>query len=140
MFFSGMVMKSTWIELKKVAEVLQEKCPFITFALLNGIDKDGSLNAHTKLELSVFVDSGIGTLAAIEMILPAMTSVAPGAMCEVTLLNHVDPTTRHFAMQDICLFIRNGQEQFFRDFGQRSSLDYRILCAQNRRRKLIQDD
>ena len=133
-------MKSTWIELKKVAEILQEKCPFIKFALLSGLDKYGGLDAHEKLELSVFVDSDIGTWAAIEKILPVLTIAIPDVICEVTLLNHVDPGTRNRAMQDICLFIRNGQEQVFRDFGQRSSLDYRILCAQNRRKGLIEHD
>ena len=126
-------MKSKRIDLKIMSDILQEKCPFISFALLGGPDKNGCLCAGEKLGLSVFVEPGTGTWTAIERILPVMTLAAPGVFCEVTLLNNVDPLTRYRAMQDICLFVQEGQEQAFGEFGQRSSLDYRIMRAQQRR-------
>ncbi len=133
-------MKSTLIDLKNVAKILQEKCPFIKFALLNGPDENGCLNASAKLDLSVFVGSGIGTWVAIEKILPVITVAVPEVCCEVTLLNLADPATRYRAMQDICLFIQKGQEDVFHEFDLRSRLDYRIMRAQKRRRGLVEDE
>jgi hypothetical protein len=133
MISKGIVMKSTRIDLDAVSVLLQERCPFITFALLGGPDKDGCMAAGEKLELSVFLDGGIGTWTAIEKILPVMTVIVPGVFCEVTLLNNVDPATRYRAMQEICLFIQKGQEPVFNEFGKRSSLDYRIMRAHQRR-------
>ena len=133
-------MKSIWIDLKNVAKILQEKCPFIKFALISGPDENGCLNVSAKLDLSVFVGSGIGTWVAIEKILPVITVAVPEVCCEVTLLNLADPATRYRAMQDICLFIQTGQEHVFHEFDLRSKLDYRIMRAQKRRRGLVEDD
>ena len=136
----GIMMRSKRIDLQVVSETLQEKCPFITFALLGGTDKHGFLCDGEKIELSVFVIPGTVTWDAIENILRAMTPAVPGIFCEVTLLNHVDPGTRHHAMQDTCLFIQKGMEKVFYDFSQRSSLDYRIMRAQQRRNGLNGQD
>ena len=130
-------MKTTWIDVGTIAEKLQESCPFITFALIRGLDPNGFLILPEKIELSVFVNAGIGTWPAIEKILPVISVVAPDIYCEVVLLNRADPATRTSAIHDQCLFIQKGQEHVFHEFGQRSSLDYRILRAHQRRRGLV---
>ena len=122
--------------MKRVADMLQAKCPFICFAFLTGPDEAGCLTTPETLELSVFVGIGTGTWTAIEKILAVTNSAVPEVYCEVTLLNHVGPATRYKAMHGKCLFIKQGEEHFFNEFGMSSNLEYRILRAQKRRRGL----
>jgi hypothetical protein len=127
-------MKPKLVDVKKVAQLLQAQCPFIAFAVINGIDAEGHVSLLENVELSVLLEKNTGFFYALEKILPAMTVFIPEAFCEVTLLNRVDVITRYKASNSQCLFIRNGNEQTYRKFIQQSRLDYRILKAQCRRK------
>ena len=133
-------MKSKKVDVRKIAETLQERCPFIVFAMFTGLDDEGRLKWLENLELSVFLDSGIGNWCSLEKILPVMAAVTPGTFCDVTLLNRVDAVTRFRAAHGLCLFIRHGYEQQYRQFVQHASLDFRVMRAQQRRRGIIEND
>lgn len=133
-------MKQKLVDLKRVADSLQEQCPFITFAIISGIDEEGRFNSLENVELSVLLDANTGFFYALEKILPVMTVLVPEAFCEVTLLNRVDIKTRFQASNSRCLFIRNGKEHTYRKFVQRACLDYRILRAQYRLNGTIHND
>ncbi len=125
-------MKPKLVDLKRVAHLLQEQCPFIIFAIISGIDEEGRLNLIDNVELFVLLETSIGIFFALEKILPVMTVLVPEALCDVTLLNKVDVITRFHASNSRCLFIGNGKEQSYRQFVQRARLDYRIFKAQYR--------
>jgi hypothetical protein len=133
-------MKSKKVDLKKISDTLQEKCPFIVFAMLTGLDEEGRLKWLENLELSVYLGSDIGNWYALEQILPVITETLPQAFCDVTLLNRVDAATRFRAAHGLCLFIRKGQEQQFYKFRHHASLDYRVMRAQQRRCGTIDND
>ncbi len=127
-------MKPKLVDLKKVALLLQAQCPFITFAVISGIDEEGRVTLLENVELSVLIETNTGFFYALEKILPVMSELIPEAFCEVTLLNRADVITRYNASNSRCLFIRNGNEQTYRKFVQQTRLDYRILKAHCRRK------
>jgi len=133
-------MKSKKVDLKRISDALTERCPFIMFAMLTGIDQEGRQKWFGNLELSVFVGSDIGTWYALEKILPVITSTVPEFFWNVTLLNRADAFTRYRAVQGLCLFIREGREQQFQQFTKHAHLDYRILRAHLRKRGFIEND
>jgi hypothetical protein len=133
-------MKTKRVDLKKIADTLQERCPFIVFAMLTGLDDEGRLKWLEHPELSVYIGSDTGNWYALEQILPVITETVPQAFCDVTLLNRVDVATRYRAAHGLCLFIRKGQEQKFYQFKHHASLDYRILRAQQRRSGTLEND
>ena len=125
-------MKPKKVDLQRIAESLQMHCPFITFAMISGLDDEGWLKPLENVELSVLIDTDTGFFYALEKILPVMTCLVPDAFCEVTLLNRVDVKTRFMASNSRCLFIRTGQEISYENFVQKACLDYRIMSAQCR--------
>jgi hypothetical protein len=133
-------MKSKKVDLKSIADTLRERCPFIQFATLTGLDAEGRLKWLENLELSVFIGAEAGNWSALEQILPVISDAVPGAFCEVTLLNHVDAATRFRAVQGLCLFIREGGEQCYQQFARHASLDYRIMRAHQRRMGIMEND
>ena len=133
-------MKSKKVDVRKIADTLRERCPFIMFAMLTGLDDDGHVKWLTNIELSVFIGSDTGNWYALEQILPVMEASIPEAFCDVTLLNRVDPVTRYRAMQGCCLFVQEGREHHYRQFRQHASLDYRVMRAQQRRLGHIDND
>ncbi|MCX6306272.1 MAG: hypothetical protein NT040_15010 [Bacteroidetes bacterium] len=133
-------MKSKKIDLRKVADALTEQCPFIMFAMISGLEKEGRVKWLGNLELSVFICSDTGTWHALEQVLPVITAVAPEAFWQVILLNRVDPLTRLRALQGLPLFIREGNEQHYQQFVHHTHLDYRILRAHQRKTGIIDND
>ena len=133
-------MKSQKIDLRKIAETLREQCPFILFAMLNGLDEEGRLKWLGNLELSVLVGSDTGTWSALEQIIPAISAAVPDVFCDVTLLNRVDAITRFRAVHGLCLFIREGGEQHYHKFVLHANLDYRIMRAHQRRNGIIENE
>ncbi|MEI7898180.1 MAG: hypothetical protein WCJ26_14160 [bacterium] len=133
-------MKSKNVDLKKIADSLRERCPFILFAMFTGLDENGELNRKENPELSVFIGPDTGNWHALEQILPVMSKMIPGEMCDVTLLNRVDAVTRFRAANGQCLFVQEGKEQQYTKFVKHASLDYRIMRAQYRRRGIIEND
>ena len=135
-----MDMKSKKVDLMKIADTLRERCPFIMFAMLSGLDEEGRLRWLQNLELAVFIGAETGTWYALEQILPIISMSVPEAFCEVTLLNRVDAATRYRAIHGLCIFIRDGKEQEYHRFAQNAHLDYRIMRAHQRRRGIIDND
>lgn len=133
-------MTSKKVDLKKIADTLQERCPFIIFAMLTGLDEEGRLKWLENPELSVFIGSDTGNWYALEQILPVVSETVPEAFCDVTLLNRVDAVTRFRATNGLCLFVQKGKEQQYYQFVQHASLDYRIMRAQQRRSGIIEND
>ncbi len=133
-------MKVRLVDLKRVADSLQVQCPFITFAMIEGIDEKGQHISPGNLELFVMLENNTGFFLALEKILQAMAIMVPGELCEVTILNRVDVTTCFKASNARCLFVRCEKEQIFRQFLQRACLDYRILKAQHRLNSVRRND
>ncbi|MDP1623908.1 MAG: hypothetical protein Q8M08_16410 [Bacteroidales bacterium] len=133
-------MKSKKVDVKLISDNLRERCPFILFALLTGLGDDGQAKLNEHLELSVFIGSGTATWHALEQILPVISTVVPEPCCDVTMLNRVDVLTRFRAVNGVCLFIREGREQYYRRFVQHVTLDYRVIRAQNRKLGIIEND
>jgi hypothetical protein len=133
-------MKSKIIDQRTIAESLQQRCPFITFAFIRGLDPEGRRNSMENLELSVHLEGQTGFFYALEKIIPVMEELVPKTCCEITLLNNVDAQTRYKASNAPCLFIRKGNEEIYHKFVDRASLDYRILRAQFRRKGIFQLD
>jgi len=125
-------MKVSLVDVKRVADSLQAQCPFITFAMIDGIDEQGQHILPGNLELFVMLENNTGLFLALEKILQAMAMMVPGVLCDVTILNRVDVTTCFKASNARCLFVRYEKEQMFRQFVQRACLDYRILNARRR--------
>jgi hypothetical protein len=113
---------------------LAEKCPFIDFAFIGGMDSDGSPVPGGAVEIFVFTAPETRTLDALELTLPLLDHLLPGIPVDLIVMNNVDPGTRHRAMQETCLFVRPGRETIFDEFRNRSDLDYRLLRAQMRRK------
>ena len=133
-------MRLKILDLKRIAEILKEQCPFIIFAFLKGMDKERMLQSTENLELCVYVDTDTGTCYALEKILAVMTMAAPEVFCEVILLNFADRYTRFQALQDHCLFVRVEHENHYLKFLYHTTLDYRIMRAQERRRGISRND
>ena len=133
-------MKSLKFNLTTITERLRDRCPFILFALITGLDEEGWLHPAENLELSVYIGSGTGTWHALEKILPVVSAMIPETFCDVTLLNHVDATTRFRAIHGVCLFIREDKEQNYSHFVQHATLDYQIMRARGRRLGIIDND
>lgn len=130
-------MKSRKINLPVIAELLRDRCPFIIFALLTGHGEDGLPGKPAHFELSVYIDPGTGALQALEQILPVMEAALPGLSYDMILLNRVDATTRFRAARGECLFIRENDEQSYRQFVKHAILEYRIMRARGRRLGII---
>ena len=133
-------MQPKRIDMKRVSELLQQRCPFILFAFFAGMDEDGKMKYPENLDLSVYTGSDTQSWSAIEKILPVMTLVSPEVFCEVTILNLAGTGTRFYALTGHCLFIKKGQEYFYREFDRKTNLDYRILRAHERRRGIVCND
>jgi hypothetical protein len=128
------------VDLKMLSETLGKRCPFIIFALLSGLDENFQIKKRENPELCVFIDSKTGSWQALEQIFTVMASMAPEPICDVIVLNRVDGLTRHRAIQGLCLFIQEGQEQNYRLFVQRTNLDYKVMRAQWRRKGIIDNE
>jgi len=135
-----MNMESIKIDLNKVSAALREQCPFVVFATISGLDKNGWVNRKENLELSVFINSGTSTWDALEKLLPVVSVAVPETHCDVTLLNRVDAATRFRAAHGFCLFTQDGKEQDFQKFARHASLDYRIMRVWQRRMGLLEND
>jgi hypothetical protein len=133
-------MHSKKVDVQKIADSLRERCPFIMFAMLTGLDDEGQVKWLENIELSVFIGYETGSWYALEQILPIMESSVPEAFCDVTLLNRVDAVTRFRATKGCCLFIQEGKEQQYEKFVRHASLDYKILRAHQRRKGIIEND
>jgi hypothetical protein len=133
-------MKSQKIDLQKIADALRERCPFVVFAIVNGLDEHGRTSLCEDPELSVFIQAGTGTWRALERILPVIAATVPVAHCDVTLLNRADAKTRFRALHGLCLFVQEDYKEHYRHFVRHASLDYRIMRAQGRRIGIIDND
>ncbi len=133
-------MTSKNIDLKKIAEVLREQCPFIVFATISGMDETWRPGQGEKPELNVFILEDKGTWSALEQILHSIAPIIPDSSFDLTLLNRVDPATRLRAANGFCLFVLDGKEQYYRQFVRQASLDYRIMCARQRVRGFVDND
>ena len=128
------------LDLKKLSDTLTEQCPFIMFAMLNGLDANGQPEWHNNPELSVFISADTGTWHALEQILPVLKATVPDMFVDVTLLNRVDAVTRFRAIQGICLYVREDSGHNYRRFVQQAFLDYRIMRARGRSMGFIDND
>jgi hypothetical protein len=133
-------MKSQKIDLQKIADALRERCPFVVFAMVTGLDEDGRTILREDPGLSVFIEDGTGTWDALKVILPVISAAVPVAHCDVTLLNRADAKTRFRAIHGLCLFVQEDYKEHYLHFVRHASLDYRIMRAQGRRMGIIDND
>lgn len=129
-------MKRIVIDPEKFGETLHNSCPFIRFAFICGIIPGNNSDLPKTIDLAVYLDGSTDEYLAIEVILPLLIQCFPGSHCELTLLNYSDPVTRQRTIKTNPLFVRKGSESFFSQFVRQTSLDYRIMMAQYRRRGL----
>jgi hypothetical protein len=133
-------MKSRIFDLRLIADALRSRCPFIMFAMVHGVDECGRQDIPGTPELSVLLDHHPGAWNAIQRILPVLSESGMEHRLELTLLNRVDVYTRFRASQGVCLFVKEGSEQHFRNFRMQASLDHRIMRAQGRKLGIIDND
>lgn len=130
-------MKPGKFDLGNVADALQERCPFILFAMINGLDDHGQPGWLKNPEVSVFIDPATSCWQALEKILPVMAVASPGVFFEVTMLNRVDVETRFRATQGVCLFVRQDMLGNYTNFIRQAGLDHRIMRARGRKSGII---
>ncbi len=132
-------MKRKKVDIQKIQSALLTSCPFISFAFISGPDESGFIMPPGNLDLAVYLDGSIGMCLALENILPVMNRIVPQVFCELTILNRVDPITRHEVLQKSPLFVRETGEHQYSQFVKNAELDYRILRAQYRRRGVLME-
>jgi hypothetical protein len=134
-------MKERRIELDKLRDALIAECPFIGFAMTNGVSQKGVMEPGMNLEVAVYLSPYPGMMAALEKILPVVDYHSPSSVFyELTLLNRVDtPSSQEMAENGSCLFIRSGFEQTYHEFLVQSRLHYRIYRAHLRRRGMLKE-
>jgi hypothetical protein len=123
-------MKSKKVDLNKLTMALQADCHFVLFAIITGFDQEKQVPLEKNLELSVYVESGTGSIMALEKLLFVVNKVVPDFFCEIILLNKTDADSRFKAAGGTCLFIRPGNEIIYELFVSRASFDYRVKRAQ----------
>jgi hypothetical protein len=133
-------MKTGKFNLKKLAEALQERCPFILFATISGLDEAGQPGWLNDPELSIFILPGMGAWHALEKTLPVLAVTDPGVFFDVTLLNRVDVVSRFRAIHGECVFVREEAQEEYKNFMRQAGLDYRLMRARARRAGVIDND
>jgi hypothetical protein len=127
-------MKIREIDLGQLRIALSDRCPFISYAWLQGIDESGFITAHEDIGLFVFSDGSLSTNTLIKRTLEAVIALLPPAYGGPVLLNRMDPISKFDATRDQPFFIRAGQEENCIQFLKRVDLDYRVACAHCRRK------
>lgn len=129
-------MKRKKVDTGRLAFEIQEKCPFVLFAVLTGFDSENQLPVEKNLEISIYLDPGTLFIVGLEKVLPVVVKAVPDFFCEIIIINQIDIDSRFKAACGHPFFIRAGNEALYKRFVSRAVFDYRVKCAGIRVREL----
>jgi predicted nucleotidyltransferase len=101
-------------DVDRLTDLLKQQCPQICFALLHGSAQDGQVKEAGDIDLALFIE-GKASLEVYEKVCTLVEAVAPGARCDVGILNNAEPVYRFEALKGRLLFYRN-EEQYLHFF------------------------
>ena len=119
-------------EIDQLAELLKDGCPKIDMAFLHGSAKDGIVRPHSDIDLALLIN-GKPTWELYQQVENLVESIAPGAPCDIGILNNNEPVYRFEALKGNLLFARD-QEQYL-SFFSLSCRQYEYQIADYQRQK-----
>ena len=95
-------------DVDRLADLLKKQCPQICFALLHGSARDGQVKRGGDIDLALFIE-GKPVLDLYERVCMLVEAIAPGARCDVGILNRAEPVYRFEALKGRLLFYRDEE-------------------------------
>ncbi len=96
-------------DIKKLVELIKEKCPEIIFAFLHGSAKNGEVAKGSDVDIAVFL-SEKPTLDFYTKIIDIVEKNLQGAQADISILNNADPVLRFEALKGKMLFCRDKEK------------------------------
>jgi predicted nucleotidyltransferase len=113
-------------DVERLGEVLRERCPEVTFALLHGSARSGTVAPGSDVDVAVHC-SRPASAQVLLGVMAAVAQVVPGVECDVGVLNEADPVFRFEVLRGRLLFTRD-REQYL-DFYSLACREYESQMA-----------
>jgi len=120
------------IDIKKLSQSIQEKCPEIVFAFIHGSAKEGIVNPGSDVDIAVYIDGKI-SFDIITKVYDAVMDVIKNAEPDIGILNNADPIYRFEALNGSLLLSRDKEK--YLDFFVRTCKEYEMQIADYERQK-----
>lgn len=99
---------TTLFDVRRLGDVLQERCPDVVFALLHGSASAGVVRQGGDVDVAVYCSRPASAQLLLD-IMAATAQVVPGVECDVGVLNDADPVFRFEALRGQLLFARDRE-------------------------------
>lgn len=104
--------RSTRFDIGSLGIALRDACPESDMAFLLGSAVDGTVPAHSDLDIAVWI-KGKSSLELYDNVFRICDEIVPDVRCDLGILNNADPIYRFEALKGRLLFARD-QEQYLR--------------------------
>ena len=101
-------------EISKLAQLLKDNCPEVSFALLHGSAKEGNVKAGSDIDLALYINAK-PSLGLYKEVMEQVDSLAPKTNCDIGILNDAEAVYRFEALKGNLLFARD-QEKYLHFF------------------------
>ena len=109
-------MPTQHINIKSLAQDLNDAFPEILFAFLFGSSQKGIIIPGSDIDLAFYFEKTASKINLIPRIIDLIESASPGITCDITILNTAGPIVAFEALRGTELFIREESMDIYAGF------------------------